>query len=462
MRDAILLIALAGCGSRGSVTDGVTHTHVDPTPTTDTGAPPTDEPSFTGFRILPHPDVGTLLLVEWSQAQDADETWLTWSFEGVDHTSPHVARPAGQQHEVVLGLPAEVTVDVAVHALVGGADTIVASGPGTTDPLPDGLPAPRLTTADLGAMRPEEWLLTSVNSGPDNFFGPCFTVILDRQGRIVWYRLTSDHRLTLLPRVGRDGGSLAIEETTVYVQGTPSITRTTLDLEQVQTTPVPDMFMVYAEMADGSFLFDESVSAYEFYLSRQYPDGTRERIWWCNPWMNAYSSEYWACATNTLNYDPVRNTVLWSMFQTSTVAEVDLATGAPIREYGQFPGGFVFDPPTAQFDLQHNVNWSADGTLMVSTHVPSQPGAQRARELEVDEVTGTLHELWSAEADSYAEYEGGVWKLANGNYLWELGTAGEIVELTPTGDTAWRIDWNGHLTGALTVVPDLYALNAGF
>ncbi|MBA2322271.1 MAG: hypothetical protein H0V89_14095, partial [Deltaproteobacteria bacterium] len=414
------------------------------------------------LRIAPHLEVATMLIAQWDETVATEATWLSWTFEGIEHTSPQVAREPGSYSEALLGLPADVSTDVVLHHLVAGVERTSDPLTATTGSLPPGLPAPVLVASDPARMRTEPYVLTSVNAGDNNFFGPCYTVVLDAQGRIVWYRPTSGSRLTVGPRIARSGGYLLIDESVTYVGGDATVTRTTLDLLQQETIPVPGMFLVFDELDDGSLLLDGRVSDFEFHLTRQYPDGTQERIWSCNPWMAPFSSGYWACAPNTLEWSPERGTVLWSMFQTSTVAEVDLATGEVVAEFGQFPGGATFAPRSANLELQHNPNWTSDGTFLVSTHVPGDDGVQMAREFAWDESAGTLTEIWSAEAPAYAEYEGGIWKLGNGNYLWELGTAGILVELTPEGDEVWKIDWDRHMTGTVTVLTDLYALDAGF
>jgi hypothetical protein len=458
------LILVAACHPSGSIPvgggDADTDTDSDADADADTDTP-TTIPS-DALAITRHPDVATILVVDWEQSAHADEVWLAWTFEDVAHTSPVLARDAGPQEEVVLGLPPSATVDVTLHERVDGVDHTIGTGSGTTGKLPNGLPPPRLVSSDPTQMRTEPYLLTSVNSGAANFFGPCYTVILDAQGRIVWYRLTSGSRLTVGPKVARNGGYLLIDETAIYVGGDATLTRTTLDMHQRETVKIPRWFIAFDELDDHSILFDESVSAYQFYLTRQYPDGHQERIWDCNQWMDPFAHGYWDCATNTVLYDPVENTVLWSTFDTSTIVAIDLDSGAIVHEFGQYPGGTDFEPREAMVELQHNPGWSADRTLVVSTHVPDEPNVQMAREFSYDPVGDTLTEIWSHQADKYAEYEGQAQKIPNGNYLWELGTAGEIVEITPAEDEVWKIDWNDHLTGTATLISDLYALDAGW
>lgn len=466
-----ILLAVTGCGP-GRIAidetdpdpDGDTAPDVDPDTDPDTEPLP-DNDWVTAATITPHAEVRTMLVVTWSQKSDADEAWLSWTLDGEAFTTPARARAAGEQREIVLGLPERTEVDVALHVVSGGIEHTVALGDGRTGELPSDLMEPTLTLSDPTRMRPERWLLTSVNVGPQNFFGPCYVVILDAEGRVVWYRAVSDSRLTMFPKVSRRGGYLLWDASTYYVfdDVDPSVIRATLDLETEEETVTLGLGLAYDELDDGSLLFDEAVSEYQYYLTRQHPDGDRERIWDCNAWMSDWTNEYWACAANTVLWSPERGTVLWSMFQTSTVVELDLATGELLREFGEFPGGYGFDPPTSRLDLQHYPNWTPDGTLIVSTHVPREYGVQMAREFAIDDAEQTLTEVWSytPEAGHYAEYAGQVMRLPSGNVLWQFGTDGVVQEATAEGDVVWEIDWTNHMTGNVTPIADLYALTTG-
>lgn len=438
-------------------------TDTDPTTDTDTDAL-TETDVFADAETGVHPGVHTIVNVRWSQRQAA-ETWLSWDFEGETQTSPVRETGVGTQFEVVLGLPADTTVPLRLHARVGEEEVDRDLGDVTTGPLPGVLTVPTLTLRDADRMRPEPYLLTSVNVGATNFYGPCFVVILDAAGRIVWYAGVTDSRLSLFPKVSRRGGYLTWDATSYYAFGTtPGITRSTLDLTEREEVIVEGMGLAYDELPDGAFLFDENEDGYRYHLSRQDPDGTRTRLWDCYTWMSPWYSGYWGCAPNTVTWDEARGTVLWSMFETSTVVELDPTTGEILREFGDYPGGYTFAPESARFELQHYPNWSADGTLMVSTHVPDAPGVQMAREFLVDDAASTLVEQWSYTPASgwYADYAGQVQKLPTGNVLWQLGTAGVVQEVTPAGEVVWEVSFDGHLLGNTTPIADLYAVNTGW
>ena len=284
---------------------------------------------------------------------------------------------------------------------------------------------------------------------------------------MVWYESVDDSRLTWQPRASLDGTHLLYEASTYYVYDSsvkPSIKRLTLDKTQVLETFIDGMGLAWSEMPDGSLVFDHAETGYEYHIERLYEDGERERIWSCYPWMQEYDRGYWACAPNAIVVDYDRNTALYSMFETSTVVEIDLDSGEMVRQLGQIPDGWTFDPEESTFELQHYPNWTPDGTLLVSTHAIGGGRTQYIREYVLDDADEVISQVWSYEqpAGFYAEYAGGALRMSNGNTMITVGTDGAVLEVDPEGGIAWELDWHGHLVGNVTALDDLYALNEGW
>lgn len=425
--------------------------------------PPFTMPTLT---LTVHPEVSTLLVASWPQTAAVDEAWIEFSFEGQSLRTPAEPLRVGPQEQVLLGIPAATAVKARLFVVHGGETLQSEEASGTTGSLPADLVVPTLVKAATSAASPQPWALTAVDVGGYNFYGPFYVVILDRLGRVVWYESVDDSRLTWQPRPSLDGTHLVYEASTYYVFDSgvlPSIKRMTLDGAYEEETFIEGMGLAWSELSDGSFLFDHAESGYEYHLERLYPDGERDRLWSCYPWMSAYDRGYWACAPNAIVVDPVRNTALYSMFQTSTVVELDIETGERLRHFGQIADGYAFDPSTSVFDLQHYPNWTPGGTLLASTHQRGAPNRQFIREYEVDEGAQTLRMISSVElpVGYYAQYAGGAIRLANGNTMVTVGTDGAVLELDPSGEIAWELDWAGHLVGNVLLLDDLYALNQG-
>lgn len=431
---------------------------------TDSGA---EAEAAEGLSVSVHPEVSTVLVVRWTQLVEAEASWLSWSFEGRAWSSPERARSPGPASEVVLGLPSGESVELVLNLRIGDEIRSYDVGTGTTGGLPAALVLPSLTSADEALAREQPFLLTSVNVGSVDFYGPCYVVIIDQQARVVWYRAVDDSRLTMFPRVSRYGGYLIWDATTYYVYDdsvTAGVIRATLDLGQEEETTVPHMGLTYDELPDGSLLFDYAEDYYRYHLAIQAPDGEQTLIWDCYDWMSDYDGSGWACAPNTVLWDEESDQVIWSMFQTSTVASIELSSGELQWYFGRTPGGLVVDPADALLMLQHYPNWTPDGTLLLSTHVPGGPGQQTVREYEVDATARTATQVWSytPEAGHYADYAGEATRLESGNTLVNFGTDGVVQEVTPEGEVAWEIDWQDRLLGHLTPIENLYDLNVGW
>jgi hypothetical protein len=305
----------------------------------------------------------------------------------------------------------------------------------------------------------------------DYTFGPPYWIeIIDRQGRIVWYKKVPDNMMTFYPTVSFDGTHIWYEAENIFGVGSaqPSVTRQTLDGRWSVQLPVPGLGQAIAEGPDGSFFFETRTGGANL-LSRLDPDGTVSTAWDCGQWFRAHGIYPAYCAMNTCNWDPTRNTVLVSQFYTSTVFEIDIATGQPIRQMGQLQLGepWSFDPVESLFDYQHNPYWTADGTILVSTHVPDRWGVQVAGEYVPDDETRTLRRVWSYQSsDLWATQLGEAVRLPNGNTVLGYGQDGAVREVTPQGAVAWQANWardySGYrVIGHFTAIPDLYALNAG-
>ena len=454
----------------GEVPDDSTETSIKPEtlPELDTSPPPSppESPvSELSWRV--NSDVATIIEITFTLTEDTDEVWLAWTTDArYQATSPVRALAAGEHSEVVLGVPADTELSVSVMATVGEYTTLSEPLSATTGSLPDDLENPGLVDWDQASASADEWLLTSVEVGRSNFFGPYYPVILNRLGEIVWYRQYDDDRLTMFPRVSRDGTHLLVDTTKIYQGRTAELNRLTLDHSQQEVAAPPNWTLTYDVLPDGTILYDESTSGYQFYLSALHPDGTHERLWDCTEWMSTIKTVgYWECMPNTIVWNEASNTILWSMFETSTVIELDLETGEVVRQFGALEGSWDFSPAEAGFNLQHFPSYTDAGTLIVSTHGASSPGQhQYAREYELDDATGTLEEIWRFENDLgyYAEYAGEAKRLPNGNTLVGFGTDGAILEVDAAGEVVWGVEWPGKLVGQATLVEDIYTLNQGW
>lgn len=443
----------------------------------DSAAPttPSKYAQVSDITVEVHPQIATILEVSWTQDVDADEAWLEFTFEDEGWLqSPPERRAAGRHSEVLLGSPPETEVQLRIANTIDGVTTYQRYDLfGTTGEIPGQLPDPELLIHDPTLAGGERWLLGSVDADDAGWYGgPFWAFILDRQGRYVWYQPVPDNRLALQVQPAWDGGHVVYEGSTWYVWDDtiqPTVTRTTLDQSRYEAETVEGMGFTLDEIEGGHLLYvdvtyDEGGQE-QYALVERDADGGARTIWDCEAWLaTALGGDEGDCIPNTIIWNPADDTVLWSMFLNDTVVEVDRQTGALLRQWGQLRESWAVDPPEAQLEYQHFPNYTADGTLLVSTHVEDEDGVQVAREFRVDDATETLVEVWSySSPDHYARYGGEATPTAGGNVLISYGTDGAIAEITPGGEVAWELliqtSSHTHLVGHLTLLDDLYALN---
>ncbi len=431
---------------------------------------PVEELEFAAVSAVdtyPHPEVSTILMVEWNQDEAADEVWLeVMTADGV-HTTPPLQATAGTHVQPILGAPPGAELSFRIYNTVGGDSRVSEqTWTGTPGTLPSHLPRPELITWDPAATSEHPYMLLSVDVDAGNWYdGPFYVYILNRAAEVVWYHEVPDSKCTLFARPSQDGTHLAWEQTTNYSHfdygEAADFYRTSLDLEWSEQLDVPFLAFTWDEDAAGDIYVDSLFTGDYRTLDRVTPSGTREVAWNANQGLGVSSYT----ATNTVRLFPERGTFLWSMYHRSTVAEVDLQTGELVHLWGEMSQDWRFDPPEYGFLWQHFPGFTPDGNLLISTHAPFDERLQRTWEFELDERDKVLRLVWEfgeGYPEDYADYAGEAQRLHNGNTLIGYGTDGLLREVTHDKDVVWEIDWDAdYLIGHAHPLDDLYALNEG-
>jgi len=141
---------------------------------------------------------------------------------------------------------------------------------------------------------------------------------------------------------------------------------------------------------------------------------------------------------NAVRYDEQTDSYLLSLRNMDTVLEIDGSTAQVLREFGR--SGYTFGSGSFEFSFQHDPNWTPERTLlMLSTD--EEVKQTWAVEYLVDPDARVLREVWRHGDDEsiYAQYQGGVRILSNGNRLVNFGSAGVLQEVTEDGDVVWEV-----------------------
>jgi hypothetical protein len=446
----LLVVLLTGCPTGPADDDDDV---VDPT-----------EVQVSDVQWRVHDDMGSILVVSWQQLAAAD-TWLEFSFdEGEWSTSPPISTAAGAAEQLLLGVPYGTDVTFRVVNEFGSGPLATEDHAAATGELPANFPTLEVLVADAARYEPTgRYLLGSVNRDEGGWVpGDYWAFVIDRQGRVVWSRLTPDRNFTIYLRVSADGDDILLDEATFWSEfdgGAASrVYRLKIDGSVVVEYETPGLHHAYTDLPDGSLVWGSAVG-FDEHLVKLNSDGSSEILWVCSEYLTEIDFEVW-CQSNTLTWVEATDTFLVSFYTMHSILELDHATGDVVHSWGQLPGSWGFDPPGSQFWFQHGCSYTDSGTLMTSSHRSEDDYTGVVREYEIDEDEGLLREVWSfgTDGDIVLDKAGEAHRLANGNTLHNYGSAGRLLEVTPDGEVVWDVTWNGeHLLGRTVLVGDLYA-----
>ena len=215
------------------------------------------------MTVTVHPQTATILVVNWTQAMSAEQTWLEFSFTGSTVMKSRAkAGATGTHRDVVLGVPSATAVTLRIVSRQGGVDYKTHDYTGTTGALPTGMPKPTLLAYNAALASPDRYMFGSVEDSSGGcttrncyFDGQFWVYIMDRQARIVWYYAdASSNAATGFQRIARDGEYIWIDKSRM---GTRGVMKMTLDRQYMQTIalPIGDAIDV---TTDGALLYDSN------------------------------------------------------------------------------------------------------------------------------------------------------------------------------------------------------------
>jgi hypothetical protein len=429
----------------------------------------------SNVQVTVHATTKTILVVTWTQLKAADTTSLEFSFAGSSvMKSRAVAGATGTHRDVVLGVPGSTAVTLRIVSRVGTTDYKTKDYTGTTGAVPSGMPKSVVMNYDATRASPERYMFGSVEDSAGGCTdGTCYyhytfwLYIMDRQGRIVWYLAdATSNTISAFPRVARDGEYIVFEKRPASGSGMPVVIKMSLDGQYMATVQTPGLSDCFDITTDGSILYDTSADLKEITKA-----GTSRTVWSCR---TAFGASY-NCYSNTINWNPADDSIMFSMPDPNTVVQIDRKTGTIIGQYGEKAGSYTFSPSKWQFGFQHFPNITSAGTLLVSSHMPgfgmheTPAGANQHAFMEftIDRTNKQLVEKWIYVGAEWPRAKGMAIRLANGNTLANFGEGGVIRELTPDMQTVFYVkfdvatgsDFFNKMVNNNVFVDDLYALN---
>ncbi len=345
-----------------------------------------------------------------------------------------------------------------------------------TDDGASASPLTRFRTGDLPLGLPD---LTLTGEGHDLFtlttvLGNAQAIIvLDPQGRIVWYR-TEDRELDFYrARLSRDGTSILYNAGSI--SGTPSeeseLVRVALDGTSVSSVPLPLLAHDFVEHPDGTLgAIVVHYRDFEGELLRGdsiveiAPDGEARTVWtsWdCFDPATTPGDEPtlgWTFA-NALDYDPAADAYYLGLRNFSSITKIDRTTGACEWVLGSFGRTLDFAAGSARFLHQHQFEVFGD-RLLVFDNEGAAGDESRILEYRLDFAANTATEVWSyvSEPSVHSFVLGEPARLEDGDTFIDWSAAGQLERVSADGRSLWKLNTGaGYAFGFSTLAKSLYS-----
>lgn len=404
-----------------------------------------------------HGEIGSLIIVRWQQLS-AGATQVEFRIDDDWLASPTRELDAGPQQELLLGVPYDHDVTFQLSVDTGGEGWTSEEQVAHTDAAPQGVFLSSLLTSEPDGWEPTmHYVIAAVawNRG--------WTVIIDRQARLVWAHQTPWGFTSLYSRPSYDGCDILVDHNSYWSQfddGEASqIQRMKIDGSVVATYDTPGLHHPFVELDEGSLVWGAADGNRET-VEKLTPAGNQESIWSCQDFHDALGIQSY-CQSNTLFWNEADDTFLFSLYSDETIVEFDHASGETLRYFGHLPGAWEFDPQDSAFHWQHGGHFTEAGTLITSSHATRDSDECVVREYSLDEPNQVLQEVWNfgVGLGIEAEVMGEVHRLPGGNTLHNYGSGGRLREVTPDGTLVWEVMWEGQLElGRSTPLDGLYEL----
>lgn len=432
----------------------------------DDGPPAGDpEPLVTDVDAVVSKKIGSILEVTWTQTRPA-AAHLEFSFDqGEWLASPTLDRAAGEHADLVLGAPygSEITWRLVV---ADGADEWTSPDATTTnEPLPAGVPEAIVATDDPARRDLDAGGYWFVGLGVEAWYlDPWWQLVLDGRDRVVWASRTPPQHTSMHARVARDQRSLYLDRNSYWATfdggADSTVDQVYLDGSLIHTFVTPGLHHPFTDLPDGSLAYGSQRVSDTETLQIVHPSGDVEEVWDCAEWLASEGLDAYYCASNTLTYDERSDAFLMSFYSLNAIVEVDRATGAVDRWFGQLPGAYAFDPVESGFWWQHGGVITPEGTLLTSSDLSAGGEETVVREYALDDATRTLTEVWSFGVGEglYGVKMGEAVRLPNGNTMHNYGALARLREVTPDGVVVHDVSWDAGAIGRAMPIADLYTL----
>lgn len=419
-------------------------------------------------EVTASPLLANVLTVTW-ETEIEGTSWVEWGEVGaLDRETPHAG--AGTEHAVtVLGIPVAGTVELrAVTETVDGARLESATQTLTLAP-----PEPPLPELTLEVPNDELGGYVLMNVGEPQHYT---VLIVDRQGRPVWYADGGETALSTSSVISRDGKAVLFNSYPLQMlEPSGSVRRRELDGSSESRVETPGQHHDFVELPDGSIAYlatrlgewgGESIIGDGIYQSDGAGGSTERFSAWnelepyamCNHFQPVlYADDNWDWVhANSLRYEEGEDTFLLMSRNLDALFAIDRQTGVIDWQLGGTDSDFPL-PDGEGFDHAHFSDAWPDGFTVFDNGLHRSPHLSRVSEYAYDADARTATRVWSFDRDTFDDSLGDVKKLDAG-YLISWSTEGLATQVDEAGATVWEVRAPADFRiGHVTLVEDLYA-----
>ena len=454
-RLAPLLLATLLYGCSHDIVKGPPESQPDSA--TDTGTSPAED-----IQVVLSEYVGTVVIVTWTTAEPTTGFVRFGESTSYALSTPEETEPATEHRALLLGLPTdtEAHLQVVTHP-AAGAEHVSSDYTITTGSLPPEVPTITVT-GEVVSWVGSYQILPMQGTGTT-------VVIIDDQGRVVWFDLLEPGNNLMRALQSHDGTHM------IYCLAGP---QDRLDLGSVMTVsmdgsdriilPFPNIDHDLAELPDGTLAAIVVSTNTEFRgagntIVEMALDGTTTEVWsaWDDPALFASFQENmnWMHA-NALDYvlsDSGEESYYISSKEIGTITKVDRLSGQSVWHLNGDANEFELLNGTELGLESHQFQILDGGILMFDNGLPERLYSQ-AMEFAIDDVAMTAEEVWRYEHDPAMEVaaKGDVERFSDGNTQIVWSTGGELQNVDPAGQVHWQ--FNTELGYAITFVDRMESL----
>lgn len=412
-------------------------------------------PRLVDAEVTTADAVSTVGVATWTTDRPS-RTRIRYETPDRELTTPWEAEPSEAHRAWLVGVPADTAVDWTIEDDGG---RVLGTGTWTSGSLPAGLPA---ITTDGGTTG--HFMVTTLLGGSSA------AVILDPEGRIVWYHEDDSGLDAYRAALARDGSGVryAVGDISGDASAAGELRTVSWDGATASAVSVPHLAQDFTERADGTILAitaeiregEDGDPVKGNAVVELPPGGTPEAIWtsWdcfdpaTHPSNDPLLGWTWV---NALDYDDATDTLLLSARNLSSIVWVDRATATCTRVLGGLDSSYEI--VGERFLHTHQLHAFDDHLLVFDN---DGAGLNRSRVLEyvLDDAAGTATQVWDYTPDPAVSsfVLGDVTRLQDGGTFVAFSLAGRLDLLDASDNLVFWADLeDGHALGYVTLEPTL-------